>query len=90
MRARVSACFISRTGLPVVRMADIPPGSLDLVVSVLRTQAGAIRRRPLLAELEARGHRISLAGLNRIIERGTREGRIREGPDGVRATRPAE
>ncbi len=70
-------------------MADIPPGSLDLVVSVLKANPGPIRRRRLLAELEARGHRISLAGLNRIIEHGTREGRLSDGPDGVRATRPA-
>ncbi len=70
-------------------MTDIPPGSLDLVVTVLKANPGPIRRRQLLAELEARGHRISLAGLNRIIEHGTREGRLLDGPDGVRVTRPA-
>ncbi|HZY92869.1 MAG TPA: hypothetical protein VFG07_08915 [Thermoplasmata archaeon] len=70
-------------------MSDIPPGSLDLVVSILNANPGPLRRRQLLAELEARGHRISLAGLNRIIEYGTRAGRLSEGPDGARATRPS-
>lgn len=69
-------------------MGDIPPGSLDLVVQVVRANSGPIRRRQLLAELEARGHRISLAGLNRIIERATRSGQLSDGPDGVRATHP--
>lgn len=68
-------------------MPDIPPGSLDMVVSILNGSPGPLRRRQLLAELEARGHRISLAGLNRIIEHGTRAGRLADGPDGVRATR---
>lgn len=72
--------------IPIV--ADIPPGSLDLVVSVLAASREPIRRRKLLAELEERGHRISLAGLNRIIEYGARQGRIVDGPGGLRATRP--
>ncbi|HTT35238.1 MAG TPA: hypothetical protein VMH78_05155 [Thermoplasmata archaeon] len=80
---------MSRRGLPAVGMADIPPGSLDLVVSVLKANPSPIRRRSLLAELDARGHRISLAGLNRIIEHGTRQGRLSDGPDGLRATDPA-
>ena len=67
-------------------MPAIPPGSLDLVVALLTASGGPIRRRQLLAELEAQGHRISLAGLNRIIEHGTRQGRLSDGPDGVRAT----
>lgn len=70
-------------------MPDIPPGSLDLVASILNASPGPLRRRQLLAKLEARGHRISLAGLNRIIEHGTRGGRLSDGPEGVRAITPA-
>ncbi len=77
--------FKNLLAVPGERMAAIPPGSLDLVVSVLRAAPGPVRRRRLLAELEARGHRISLAGLNRIIEYGTRQGRLLDGSDGVRA-----
>lgn len=47
-----------------------------------------MRRRKILAELEARGHRISLAGLNRILEHCTRNELISDGPDGVRAKPP--
>ncbi len=65
-------------------MSDIPPGSLESVLSILRANSGPMRRRKILGELDARGHRISLAGLNRILERCSRGGLTTEGPDGVR------
>jgi hypothetical protein len=48
-----------------------------------------MRRRKILAELEARGHRISLAGLNRILELCSRKEWVSDGPDGVRPRTPA-
>lgn len=66
-------------------MAGIPPGSLEAVLGILRASPAPVRRRQLLAELEARGHRISLAGLNRILEHCARSGLTSDGPDGVRA-----
>jgi hypothetical protein len=69
-------------------MAQIPPGALEAVLDVLRATPGAIRRRPLLAELVARGHRISLAGLNRILEECGRRQLTSESPDGVRLRTP--
>lgn len=68
---------------PVSSRDGIPPGSLDYVLEALRGQRGPMKRRALLEELEQRGHRISLAGLNRIIEVGSREKRLSNGPDGV-------
>jgi hypothetical protein len=70
-------------------MADIPPGSVEAVLSVLRAGSAPIRRRKILAELEARGHRISLAGLNRILEHCSRNQLISEGSDGIRLRAPA-
>jgi hypothetical protein len=64
-------------------MAGIPPGSVDAVLSVLRSGPVPMRRRKILAGLEAQGHRISLAGLNRILEYCSRNQLITEGPDGV-------
>ncbi|MGI0055262.1 MAG: hypothetical protein ACREB9_00355 [Thermoplasmata archaeon] len=69
-------------------MSGIPPGSIEAVLAVLRASPTPLRRRKILAELEAHGHRISLAGLNRILEHGTRAGRFADGPDGVRAVGP--
>ena len=65
-------------------MAGIPPGSIEAVLTVLRSNPVPMRRRKILAELEAHGHRISLAGLNRILEHCSRERLITDGPDGVR------
>ena len=65
-------------------MAEIPPGSMDVVLSILRSSPGPMRRRKILAELEARGHRISLAGLNRILEHCSRSQMTTETPEGVR------
>jgi hypothetical protein len=65
-------------------MAGIPPGSVEAVLTVLRAGPVPMRRRKILSELEARGHRISLAGLNRILEHCTRTGLTTDGPDGLR------
>ncbi|MGC2289337.1 MAG: hypothetical protein WA688_05710 [Thermoplasmata archaeon] len=69
-------------------MAGIPPESVEAVLSVVRSSQGPVRRRRILAELETRGHRISLAGLNRILEHCSRNQWISEGPDGVRPKSP--
>jgi hypothetical protein len=66
-------------------MADIPPGSVDAVLQVLRANPGPMRRRKILAELEAKGHRISLAGLNRILQHCSQRLLTVDGPDGVQA-----
>ena len=66
-------------------MAGVPPGSIDQVLALLRSSREPLRRRKILAELEARGHRISLAGLNRILEHCTRNRWVVDGPDGLRA-----
>ncbi|HEY6238569.1 MAG TPA: hypothetical protein VIZ68_05230 [Thermoplasmata archaeon] len=70
-------------------MAGIPPGSVDAVLSVLRSSGGPIRRRKILAALERAGHRISLAGLNRILEHCTQNQWVSESPDGVQLKAPS-
>jgi hypothetical protein len=65
-------------------MAGIPPGSVEAVLSVLRSSPEPLRRRKILAELEAHGHRISLAGLNRILQHCSQNQLISDGPDGIR------
>ena len=69
-------------------MASIPPGSVEEVLSILRSNQGPVRRRAILAELERRGHRISLAGLNRILELCSRSRLISITLDGVRVDNP--
>lgn len=69
-------------------MAGIPPGSVEAVLQVLRASPKPIRRRALLAELEARGHRISLAGLNRILDHCRRQQWTVETPEGIRPAPP--
>jgi Fe2+ or Zn2+ uptake regulation protein len=64
-------------------MAGIPPGAIDAVLAVVRSSPGPIRRRKILAELETRGHRISLAGLNRILQHCSQVGLVTDGPDGL-------
>jgi len=56
-------------------------------MKILRAAPEPVRRRPLLAELDRRGHRISLAGLNRVVEHCARRGWIEETPNGIRARR---
>ncbi|MGA8603820.1 MAG: hypothetical protein WB788_01965 [Thermoplasmata archaeon] len=69
-------------------MDGIPSGSADAVLAILSSQSMPMRRRQILAELEARGHRISLAGLNRILEHCARSQLISDGPDGIRTKPP--
>jgi len=64
-------------------MSGIPPGTVDAVLAILHAAPGPMRRRKILAELEARHHRISLAGLNRILDHCARRQLVRDGPDGV-------
>ena len=70
------------TSLP--SLPGIPPGILGPVLAVLEESPGPIRRRKILEELERRGHRISLAGLNRVLQQCARSGLTTEGPEGVR------
>jgi hypothetical protein len=72
------------TGSPKPPIAGIPPGMVEPVLSILRPSSTPIRRRKLLVELEHRGHRISLAGLNRILQHCAQSGLTRESPEGVR------
>ncbi|MCI4366020.1 MAG: hypothetical protein L3K10_08225 [Thermoplasmata archaeon] len=62
----------------------IPPGLVGPVIAILRSAHGPVRRRKLLEELERQGHRISLAGLNRILQHSRQSGLTTESPDGVR------
>ncbi|HTP53767.1 MAG TPA: hypothetical protein VML94_02230 [Thermoplasmata archaeon] len=66
-------------------MDGVPPGSVDAVLSILRGSSGPIRRRKLLEALESRGHRISLAGLNRVLQQCAERRLTLESPEGVRA-----
>ncbi|HTS32479.1 MAG TPA: hypothetical protein VMI55_00880 [Thermoplasmata archaeon] len=68
-------------------MAGVPPGLQGAVLSILRGSPQPLRRRELLGELERHGHRISLAGLNRILQYCAEAGLILEGPEGVRLNR---
>jgi hypothetical protein len=65
-------------------VAGIPPGLVDPVIEILGASSSPVRRRILLEELERRGHRISLAGLNRILQHLSLSGRTVEAPGGVR------
>jgi Fe2+ or Zn2+ uptake regulation protein len=64
-------------------MAGIPPGAIEAVMGVLRANGGPMRRRKILEALEAQGHRISLAGLNRTLEYCARSQFILESSEGV-------
>jgi hypothetical protein len=65
-------------------MIGIPPGLLGAVLSILGASPTPLRRREILEELERRGHRISLAGLNRLLQYCSRAELTSEGPDGVK------
>lgn len=69
---------------PDPRRRGIPLGAREAVLEVLRSSATPLRRRRILEELEGRGHRISLAGLNRILEWCVRDRLTEEDPGGVR------
>lgn len=75
----------ARSG-PVI--AGIAPGVVEPVLAILAASASPVRRRKLLEELERRGHRISLAGLNRILQYCVESGLTTESPDGVRLRSP--
>ena len=62
----------------------VPPGVMDAVLAILRAGPVPMRRRKILDALESRGRRLSLAGLNRLLDHATREEVTLEGPDGVR------
>jgi hypothetical protein len=64
-------------------LVGIPPGLVGEVIGILQKSAGPIRRRKLLSELEQRGRRISLAGLNRILQYCVEAGLTVETPEGV-------
>ncbi len=65
-------------------LPGIPPGMVGAVTSILESSPAPLRRRKLLEELERRGHRLSLAGLNRILQHCIEAGLTIEGPEGVR------
>jgi hypothetical protein len=65
----------------------IPPGLIGLIISILEGSNGPVRRRKLLEELERRGHRTSLAGVNRILQHLRETGTTVESPEGVRLRR---
>ncbi|MCI4372928.1 MAG: hypothetical protein L3K02_04730 [Thermoplasmata archaeon] len=65
-------------------ISGIAPGIFDPVISILKASSAPIRRRKLLEELERRGHRISLAGLNRVLQHCAQSGLTVESPEGVR------
>jgi hypothetical protein len=64
--------------------AGIPPGMVRAVVAILEHSPTPVRRRKLLEELERRGHRLSLAGLNRVLQYCSESGLTVEGPEGAR------
>jgi hypothetical protein len=68
-----------REGIP-----GLPPGVLPAVLAILRRASAPIRRRRLLEELEREGHRISLAGLNRVLQQCSESGLTVESDAGVR------
>ena len=76
--------------LPLPVPAGVPPGLVAAVLSLLRGHGGGpVKRRALLKELEERGHRVSLAGLNRALDHTGRAGVTRESPEGVRLVDPS-
>lgn len=69
---------------PRLVIPGVAAGIPAAVLEILGANAGPVRRRPLLAELERRGHRISLAGLNRVLQQLRERGETLEAADGVR------
>jgi hypothetical protein len=63
--------------------AGIPPGLLAAIRTILTSASAPVRRRDLLKALEARGHRVSLAGLNRALEHARRAGDVDQDDRGV-------
>lgn len=75
-------------GGPSAPIAGVSAATVAPVLAILRAAPAPIRRRKLLEELERRGHRISLAGLNRVLQQCRDNGLTVEGPDGVRTAPP--
>ena len=61
----------------------VPPGMVTHVISILGSSSTPIRRRKILETLEGQGHRISLAGLNRVLQHCKERGLTKETPEGV-------
>ncbi|MHB1435626.1 MAG: hypothetical protein ACYCPN_06320 [Thermoplasmata archaeon] len=61
----------------------IPPAALHATLEILRIHATPMKRRRLLEELDRRGHRISLAGLNRILQHCAENRWTVDRPEGV-------
>jgi Fe2+ or Zn2+ uptake regulation protein len=70
--------------VPTPTIPGLPPGVLPAVLTILGRSSAPIRRRKLLEELERRGHRVSLAGLNRVLQQCTQSGLTDETEEGVR------
>lgn len=68
--------------------SGVPPGIRDVAIAIVRDAGGVLRRRAILERLEQRGHRISLAGLNRLLDETRRSGWTEETAEGVRLLRP--
>ena len=64
--------------------SGIPPGIIDVVLEIVRTAPGPIRRRKILQILAQQGRTISLAGLNRVLDYTRRAGTTEETDTGVR------
>ena len=62
----------------------IPPGVIAPILEAIRRSPGPIKRRALLEALEKRGHRISLAGLNRALQFCRESGLTVESDQGIR------
>ncbi len=61
----------------------IPPAALRATLEILRVHTTPIKRRVLLEELDRQGHRISLAGLNRILQHCAENHWTIDRPEGV-------
>lgn len=65
------------------RIPGVPPGMVDHVIAILGASPSPMRRRKILDALDSQGHRISLAGLNRLLQHCKETGLTRETPEGV-------
>lgn len=72
---------------PSAGVPGVPSGMVNHVIAILESVPGPIRRRKILETLEGQGHRISLAGLNRVLQHCKERGWTQETPEGVRLSR---
>lgn len=68
---------------PPGTVPGVPPGMVAHVIAILESTPAPIRRRKILETLEGQGHRISLAGLNRVLQHCKEKGWTKETPEGV-------